>query len=192
MPTFADATAVTTPADPTELPVSVAKAKLHLRVDHGDEDTYIETLIGAATEQAQDFLNRQIVTATLTLYLDAFPLCEIRIPQPPLQSITSIAYVDGDGDTQTLAASAYQVDTTSFVGRILPAYGTSWPSTRDVPNAVTITYKAGYGASEDVPKAIEAAILFLVSHWYRNRDGQATPDAFWHLLSLADRVVPIG
>ncbi len=41
-------------------PVSLAEAKLHLRVEHSDEDGYITALISSAREYAESFTNRLI------------------------------------------------------------------------------------------------------------------------------------
>ena len=41
-------------------PVTLAEAKLHLRVEHSDEDAYIGGLISAAREYAESFTNRLI------------------------------------------------------------------------------------------------------------------------------------
>ena len=38
----------------TQLPVTLATAKEHLRVDHSDDDTYITGLIWAATRTIED------------------------------------------------------------------------------------------------------------------------------------------
>lgn len=157
-------------AEPTVEPVSLTDMKLHLRVDISDDDDLITSLIKAARGYAEDFTNRTFITSTYELTLDSF-VNPIYIPRPKLQSITSIVYTDTDGSSQTLSASSYTVDTASLIGRVVPVWGESYPSTRDTINAVVITYKAGYGdAATNVPEGIIAAIKLLVGHWYENRE----------------------
>jgi uncharacterized phiE125 gp8 family phage protein len=156
----------TTP--PAAEPITLAEAKLHLRVDHDDEDTFITSLITAAREYCEGFQNRAFITQTITLTLDEFP-CEFVVPQPPLKSVTSIKYIDVNGVQQTLAASVYKVDTQSEPGRIVPAYNQSWPGIRGDINSVEVIYEAGYGAAAAVPERIKAAIKLLVGHYYVNR-----------------------
>lgn len=81
--------------------------------------------------------------------------------------MTSVAYVDTAGNTQTLTANTdYTVDIYSRPARIVPAYTRTWPATRGHINDVTVTYVAGYGASfENVPQEIRQALTMLVVHW---------------------------
>ena len=144
-----------------------------------DQATAIAIMISAARAAVEKRLRRQLLTATWKAYLDEFPDAdeggqEIEIKDKlPITVVTSITYVDGNGATQTLAASAYQVDCASKQSpcRINPAYGTSWPDVRpDTPKAVCITFTAGYGAAAAVPGSIKLAILLLVANWVRNRE----------------------
>lgn len=162
---------VTTP--PATEPVTLAEARAHLKVDGNEEDPYIESLIAAARESCEVFQGRAYVEQTITLKLDEFP-CNgrIEIPRPPLISIESLTYVDGLGDPQELDEDEdFYVDDSSenCPTVLLPAYGKSWPSIRSEPGAITIVYKAGYGAGA-VPKSTKQAILFLVGHWFENRE----------------------
>ncbi len=160
--------------EPAIEPVTLAEARAHLRVDDTSENDYITALITVAREHAESLTDRQFITATYALRLDDFPRWScaiIRPPRPRLIAVSSLTYVDTAGATQTLDAAAYQVDTVSEPGRILPAYGLTWPSARIQANAVTITYTSGYGATAAVvPKAIRQAILMLVAHWFENRE----------------------
>ncbi len=151
-------------------PVSLADMKLHLRIESGitADETLITTLISAATTYCQEFQHRSYVTQTRILCFDEFPRW-FSVPYPPLISVTSIVYIDTNGDEQTLAVDQYRVDAGNQPGRITEAYNVTWPSTRDVTNAVTLTYSAGYGAAAAVPDTIKAAIKLLVTHWYENR-----------------------
>lgn len=108
------------------------------------------------------------MTQTWDLVLDAFPAGEIRLPLPPLQSVTSVTYTDTDGASQTLDAGQYTVDTAN--ARIVPV--SSWPSTKAVPAAVVIRYVCGYGAAAAVPASIKAAILLLTGDLFENREAQ--------------------
>lgn len=151
-------------------PLSAAEAKAHLRVDHSDDDTYISTLIKAARHYIEQVTNRALITQTWIAYLDDF-LPVIQLPKPELISVTGITYVDTDGTTQNLGTSIYTVDTDSLPGRVYEAYNQSWPTVRDIPKAVAITYTAGYGAaSTNVPEPILQASKILVAHWYENRE----------------------
>lgn len=164
--------ALTQTGAPTEEPVTRAEAILHLKQDVSDEDSLIDLYLVAAREYCERETGRQFVAATYTVKYDRFPQV-IRLPKPPLASatsVTSVAYVDTSGDPQTLTVTTeYTVDSSSLFARIVPAYGTSWPSTRDQPNAVTVTYVAGYGAASAVPYVAKAAILLIVGDLYTHR-----------------------
>lgn len=157
---------------PATAPVTLVEAKAHLRVVCNDDDTIIGGFIQAATLQAEAFLNRAVVNRTYQLYLDAFPLC-IELPRPPLANVVSVQYRDANGDLQTLAGTAYQVDAHLEPARIIPAVGALWPQTRQMLDAVIVEYVAGYGAASAVPADIKAAILLLVGTLYENREDTA-------------------
>ena len=160
---------------PTVEPLSVTEAKGYLRVDHTTDDTQIESVIKAARRSCERFQNRLYITQTWKMYLDHFPAggeC-ITIPHCPLQSVTSITYVDTNGDTQTLSSSLYQVDAKGVNPKVVLAPGVAdWPSTQtEKINAVTITYVGGYGnTASTVPENIRAAIQLMLSDLYYIRD----------------------
>lgn len=148
--------------------VKLEEAKSHLRVEHDAEDTLIESYIAAATEHAEVYQLRSLMERTWRLTLPRFPRgarC-IRLPRPPLQSVTSIVYTDPDGNEQTMDAGHYRVMTD---GRVLLATD-GWPRVASEQDAVRITYVAGYGEGGDAPEATRAAILLLAGHFYENRE----------------------
>ena len=157
---------------PAVEPVTLAEAKLHMRVETTAEASVHTDMIVAAREYCEGVVGRQFVHATWKEYFDRFPAGEMLLSTPPLSSVTSITYVDVDGDTQTWDASEYQYDKFSEPAQIKPAYGESWPTTRDdTYNAVTVTFLAGYGAAaSDVPPNFKQAILLLVGLWHRDRE----------------------
>lgn len=154
---------------PASEPVTTAEAKTHLRVDGTDEDAYIDTLVKAAREKIEIDAERALLPQTLVLRLDRFPgIIELR--RCPVTAVSSITYVDTTGATVTLAATEYQTDVSTEPGRIAPAYGKSWPATRDQANAIVVTFTAGYANAAAVPASAKHAIKLLVGHWFRNRE----------------------
>lgn len=160
-------------------PVSLADAKLHLRLVSNDENSRVNHCIATAREQVEQDTGRALATQTWDLKLDRWPCYDgwnqINVPKPNLQSVTSISYVDTAGATQTLATNQYQVVSysgpTGAAGRIVPAYGVSWPSLRCQPDAVTVRFVAGYGAEpEDVPESLRAAMLLVVGSLFEHRE----------------------
>ncbi|MEN6336641.1 MAG: head-tail connector protein [Phycisphaerales bacterium] len=150
--------------------VTLAEAKLRLRVTNTNEDALIDSYIDAATEWAQVYQGRKYLTQTCVDYFDSWPSA-IRPRWCPLIAVTSIQYIDESGVLQTLAADQYDVDVDKQPGRIVPAYDCDWPSIRGDINGIIVTYTAGYGSDEDdVPGYIRTAILLIVAHWYANRE----------------------
>jgi len=180
-------------AAPEADPVSLAEVREQVRINSVDEDAVIARMIAAAVGRCDGpdgMIGRALITQTWRLTLDAFP-AEIEIPLPPLQSVSSIIYLDGGGAEQTLSASVYQV---IGVGgrdpaRIHPAYGESWPATRAQPEAVAVTFVAGYGAgAADVPAAIRHEIEKAAADLYEFRE---LPDMHASIMAkLHDALLP--
>lgn len=158
---------------PTTEPLTTAEAKLHLRVDHSDEDTLIDNLIEAARNTIEARTGRALITQTLDMYLDRFPYGAepILLPRPPLVSVTSIVYTDSDGTANTTWTSTnYIVSTSREPGRVSLAYGVAYPATYYAPDVVRVRYVAGYGAASAIPEGLRAAMLLLIGHWFTNRE----------------------
>ena len=175
---------------PAEEPVSLAEAKAWLRLSHDADDAVVQGLVSAARLLAEREYDRQLVTATWRLTLPRFPCREIRLPRGPLQSITSVQYRDTTGTLQTLSASYYEADAACDPGLVQPAYGRVWPSTREMVQAVRVTFVAGYGSPQQVPQSIRNAIKMAVAWWYERRGDEAEtverelPEACHRLLRL--------
>ena len=155
-------------------PVSLEEAKRQLgfEVDTSrPDDELIVSLITAARQHCEAYLNRALITQTWDYYLDAFPAAsEIIIRKSPLQSVTYLKYKDADGTLQTWANTNYIVDILSEPGRIALANSISWPVTYDEIQAVQIRFICGYGdAQSDVPKSIRQAILLKLADLFEHR-----------------------
>lgn len=159
---------------PTAEPVSILGAKVHLRADHDDEDDAIGRMIGSAREYVEGWTKRRLVFQTLRVDLDTFPRC-IVLPVGPVRSVTSITYLDSAGDSQTLAASAYQVDLRRERATIIPAPLTAWPTTEvGRMNAVTVNFTAGHAIPFTTDYNSDANLLTATAHPLADGDaGQA-------------------
>ena len=161
-----------TPASTTE-PITRTEAKAHLRVDHANDDTYIDSLITMARKDAEQFLHRKLIQATLTGYLDKWPAGDsIVMPFGNLQSVTSVKYKDTDGDETEFSPADYIVATETEPGQIILGYGEVWPNVTLYPsNPIAIIFVAGYGASgSNVPEPLRHAIKLILADKYENRE----------------------
>jgi uncharacterized phiE125 gp8 family phage protein len=157
---------------PAAEPVSTSEAKSHLRVDTTADDTYIGTLITVARQNVESHLRRALISQTWEVVLDAFPAGVIRLPKPPLASVTSIKYTDDEGNESTYSSDNYVVDSDTEPGRVVLKSGQTWPAvTLAAANGVRVRYVAGYGAAgSNVPQAIRQAILLVIGSLYENRE----------------------
>lgn len=164
---------------PTLEPVTLAQARAQCRVTHTADDDLITDMIVTARVSVESFVGRSLVHRTYDLKCDGFP-CEWTLPMAPAASVTSITYVDSNGTTQTLASDQYVLlggggTPGCKSGRIVPAYGVTWPSTRGTPEDVTVRFVAGYGAAaSDVPSVFKSAMKTLVEDLYEERGSYVT------------------
>lgn len=159
---------------PAVLPVRLDESKMDLRVDGSIEDAQIESLIMAATsymEAPNGVINKAFITQTWTLSTHcADRYGRIYLPVTPVQSIESITYYDGQNQQQTLPVSDFHLYGEEDWAYIIPKENKSWPPTYIRLDAITITFKAGFGDDESaVPDSIRQAIRMLVVHWFENR-----------------------
>lgn len=170
---------------PAVLPITLAQAKAHLRVDGSDEDNLIEALIGAATDHVSGrngYTGRALVPQIWDCYLQQLPLRPIYLPLSPLIAIDSIVYKDASGEEQTLDADLYSVNATSAPAYIELLSGKNWPDLFGSWDSVKIRFECGYSPTDTdsptdlasgVPEAIKAAIKLVIGDLYAHREGQA-------------------
>lgn len=193
---------------PAELLVTVADMKDYLRVDDDCDDKLIRGFIKSATDLTKQYLQRSLITETLTLTMDGFSHLEsdhkllelgagvhvghrstltgggneLDLPFLPIQSITSIKTYDRDNVESTFAASNYNLDESG--GRIYLNESTTWPVNLRHREAVKIEYISGYGDSpEDVPAPILQAVQYFVHGMYDCRGVCDMPDKSKRILS---------
>lgn len=171
---------------PADLPVTVSEAKEHSRITTSSDDAYIEQLIMAAAQYAQERTGCAIgvqvwegalnsffadCSAPYAGYSRADVIC---LPLPPLNEVLSVKYTDANGDEQTLDAALYVVDTFGVKASIRRAFGEVWPATRCEPDAVRIRFSCGYSPNGSpaplaLPPRLRQAVLVMVNEMYDNR-----------------------
>lgn len=192
-------------APPAE-PLTLAEAYRQCQIDTTGSpvtsafDDWLTEKIPVVRSQVEKEIGRALILQTWELWLDEFPQMllddyrdtsrypkvrdwrAIEIPLPPLQSITSITYIDTNGDSQTLTTDDYILDDSVEPAQLLPAVNTCWPSTQCRPGAVKIRFVAGYTPTytgspptvsdyaANVPAPIKHWMLLLLANWFRNRE----------------------
>lgn len=168
-------------AAPNALPVEVDEAKAHLRIVERDgagavlpheDDALVEAFIAAATDHLDGWsgiLGRALVNQTWRQDFAGFGGC-LRLPLAPADGVQSVKYFDSANVEQTLPSASYQILVDAGGPFVALKSGQSWPSTFVRPDAVSVSYVAGYGGADKVPPAIKAAILLHVGHLYENRE----------------------
>jgi len=163
---------------PAVEPVTLSEAKAHLRVDTATDDAYIGSLITAAREWCEQYLDRTLVHTQWVMRFDRFPpdgTQDIELPRPPMATAgtttaVALTFTYENGTTATYSTASYRVDRDGVPGTVKTLYGQTWPPHLQDDNAISVTWWGGYGASgTSVPAAIRHAMLMLVGFWYEHR-----------------------
>ena len=155
---------------PSTEPVSVADAKAFCRVESADEDGLFTAWIKTARQHIEQLLDRSVAEHTYKLSLDRFD-DTIRLPRPPVTTVTALQYIDPDGIEQTVASSNYSVDLTGRTHWLVRNSDYTWPETLGAINSVSVTYDTGIlpTSGDD----LWTAILFQVLHYFDRGESDA-------------------
>ena len=159
---------VITPA--STYPVSLTEAKSHLKVDTTADDTYITSIIKAATQLSEEYTNRFFIDTEIEQYASSF--VELKtLFKSKVSAITNVKYYDNNNTLQVLSATVYDTQLNYEPSQIQLAENQSFPSITKRNDAVRAKYTVGYGSSaSDVPEIIKQAILLTIGNFYQNRN----------------------
>lgn len=162
---------------PTE-PVTIDQARQQVRGEPGDGyDADLTRLITVARSHAERYCGVRLGTQTIVAKCDGFEDMA-RLPEAPVQSVTSITYLDTDGATQTLATSVYELRADELETAIVLKYGQSWPPIQP-GSRITLTAVVGFATPD--PAHIHAMLLHIADAFERREPveigGMTTFDA---------------
>ena len=153
--------------------VTLEQAKWQCNIDHNEQNGLLEMLIEAATSRAESYegvIGRALIAQTWRQDYGAFGDC-LRLPVGDLIAVTGVTYYDGANALQTLSTGVYTAFSDARGAYLALQPQQSWPAAYDRPDAVHVTWAAGFGAAaSDVPGAIRLGMLMLIGHWYANRE----------------------
>ena len=174
---------------PSVEPLALSDVKSYLRISGSGEDTLLGTMIETVRVFCEDFINRALITQTVTLTLDATneiddPLWDgtrtgpylnfykdfISLPKAPIQSVTTVKTFADDDTATTMSSTKYYVDISRDPGRVVLRTGETWPTALRVANAIEVVYVAGYGdAASDVPAPLKLGMMQHIAYLYDQR-----------------------
>jgi uncharacterized phiE125 gp8 family phage protein len=153
---------------PAAEPWSVADAKAYLRVEHGDDDALIASLIAAARGHVEELTRRALLTQRWRFVLDRWPLDgRLSLPMGPLRGLIAARVFDAANNAHSIDLATFVVDTAA---NVIASPCWSLPLPGRFTAGIELDVELGFGANAgDVPDALRHAIRMLVAHWYENR-----------------------
>ena len=165
---------------PTSEPVSLAEAKLALRVTDTVEEALISRLIIAARQRLERALSLSLIAATYRETFDRWVSRRqgsgaYRLRMGPLLSITAIRVADSLGNLAAIDPGLYRARIATRPGLIAPT-AAGLPEAGIGSGGLQVDYRVGFGeTSADVPEPLRQALLALVAHGFENRDEAKAP-----------------
>lgn len=174
-------------------PVTITEAKAQCRMENdSSDDTFITSLIAPARAYVEKVSTYGLVAGTRTFTFGAWgDFLEIYLR--PITSLTSVAYVDENGDDQTYTGLA---PLGAYPFRIFPAVDDEFP-TIFAGSTITVTLVAGAVDSSSQEYLIaKRAILILIGHWFEYREAAqaeiVSSEIAFCITSLLDTLRPVS
>jgi len=168
-------------SEPTDEPISLAQAQLHLRLDtegspasHPD-DTLVDMMITTSREMVEKDTG---LTLPVTEYqCKSTPVDDkVSLQTYPVTSVESVTYEDEDEVIQSVSVSDYYVD--NFQRPSVLVFRRNVP-TKDV----TVSFTAGYTDNDSpnpfpMPKILKNAMLLMIGNLYENRQSVGSYESY--------------
>lgn len=149
--------------------LSLADAKLFLRVDSDAEDSLITDLIKVAVEHVQNYTG-QILDEVGDVVIWAEDWGTLQIPIAPVTSIKSIQYYDESNTLRTLATNLYWMQEGESVSPQI-RFDLPLPDLYDErTHRIKITADLGFAV---IPSELKHAVRLMVSQYYDVRENFA-------------------
>jgi uncharacterized phiE125 gp8 family phage protein len=153
---------------PTAEPISLAELKAHLRVDGGDEDALLASLIRVARQYLERMAGLALVSQGWRLYLGRWPESGVvEIARGPVLSVDAVRAFDELGEENEISLVGHVLDGARRPARL---WLRERPEARQAINGVEVDFTAGFAeAGEDVPDMLKRAMLVHAAHMYEFR-----------------------
>ncbi len=175
--------------DPTSEPLAIIEVKSWLGITTKLDDLLLRNLITTARDKFETDARTQLMTQTWVQKLDRFPSGNsIELVRYPVQTLTSITYLDTNGDSQTWSSASYELDTSRKPSLVYLAFNEIYPTTRTIQNAVTITTVCGFTSIDNVPRYAKQAMLLRIGSMYKDREMTAREEESYFSLVNHDKV----
>lgn len=154
-------------AGPAVEPWTVAELKAFLRVEHGDDDAVIASLLAAARSQVEALTRRVLLAQSWRITRDAWPPGgRLALRTGPLRALLAARVVDAQGAAQPVDVARFVVDVADGV----IAAPASLPQPGRSAGGIALDVELGYGTqASEVPELLRHAVRTLAAHWYDHR-----------------------
>ena len=154
---------------PASEPLTALQMAAHCRApDDGTDDDALNDAQAAARNHVEAVTGTRLVTQTVVVNADGWGDLSV-LPIAPVQSDSSIAYVDVDGTARTLAGTIYEARLEGLAPSVVLKHGQVWPPVQP-GSRITVTAVVGYGEPGWQPQAVLHAIRLMAADFYANRE----------------------
>lgn len=165
-------------------PVTIEEVYDHVSSDE-DHSVYLTALIKRARKRFEDYTGRILVAQTWQFAFPKFSN-DLVIPKSPLQSVSSLKYIDNQAQLVAVENSDYRVIEHGLTALLQPSLGGCWPYPGyKVADAVQVECVLGHApvvnSAIDTQNIVDPAkyelakqaLLILIADWFRNREDTA-------------------
>jgi uncharacterized phiE125 gp8 family phage protein len=164
---------LTTP--PALEPLTLAEAKLHLRLDDGADDDALASLIAAARIHIERSHGLILIAQAWRLYLDDWPRApDIALPLWPVSAVAAVKLLGEEGEAFLIDEAHYVTETGERPARIIRRTDRQWPKPAKAHSGIAVEFTAGFGETPaDVPAPIREALKLWLGFLYEHGGGEA-------------------
>lgn len=153
---------------PISKPVTLVQIKRHLRLDHDQDDEYLDELTEAATTHVEATTGQFLISRVVRQYIETIPASRsVQMEACPVRSIQELRGYDLDGNSNIILSENYRLDNRIEPSALILNTNINFNA---FCNGIEIDMEVGHGETGiDIPSNITRAILVLIAHWYEFR-----------------------